>query len=210
MSSPPKEKEQQPPFPTEPFGLLLVEGGDEEKLCKAIAGPMGWRGLVCWKASGRADLPNLAKLASMDPSFSHARSVGVLLDMEDDLAGTQALIQKILAALNVSASFAQGAFAPGAPKVGVFVSPDDQQRGSIEGLCKQAVRNPALAACVDTLVACAGHPHRTEAREMKGWLDAYLAMQHKPVRLHQALEDSEVFDLNHAAFDPLRAFLQAL
>ncbi|MBN8472865.1 hypothetical protein JYJ95_40705 [Corallococcus exiguus] len=200
-----------PPFPTRPFGLLLVEGGDEQKLCETIAGPAVWSGLVCWKASGRADLPNLAKLATLDPGFGHARSVGVLLDMEDDLDGAHVLVERIRAALNVTAPFVHGTFAPGAaPKVGVFVSPDGQQTGSIDTLCKQAVRNPALASCVDTLVACAGQPHTTQARGMKGWLDAYLAMQREPLRLHQALERPEVFDLNHAAFDPLRAFLQAL
>ncbi|RYD52534.1 MAG: hypothetical protein EOP83_23130, partial [Verrucomicrobiaceae bacterium] len=157
MSRPPKSP---PPFPTKPFGLLLVEGGDEQKLCEAIAGPTVWSGLVCWKARGRADLPNLAKLATLDPSFGHARSVGILLDMEDDQAGTHALIERIRAALNVTGTFVHGTFVPGAaPKVGVFVSPDGQQTGSIDALCKQAVRNPALASCVDTLVTCAGKPH---------------------------------------------------
>lgn len=208
MSRPPKPP---PPFPTRPFGLLLVEGGDEQKLCEAIAGPAIWDGLVCWKASGRADLPSLAKLATLDPSFRHARSVGVLLDMEDDPVDTGNLIQRTLAALNVTTPFVHGVFTPGAaPKVGVFVSPDGGQTGSIDGLCKQAVRDPALASCVDALVTCAGQPHTTAARGMKGWLDAYLAMLPKPVRLHQALEDTQVFDLNHTVFDPLRAFLQAL
>jgi hypothetical protein len=208
MSRPPKPP---PPFPTKPFGLLLVEGGDEQKLCEAIAGPTVWSGLVCWKASGRTDLPSLAKLATLDPSFSHARSVGVLLDMEDDPEETQGILEKTLAALNVTSPVGHGAFVVGAaPRVGVFVSPDGQQRGSIEGLCMQAVRNPTLATCVDTLVTCAGRPHTTEARKLKGWLDAYLAMQPEPTRLHQALNDSKVFDLSHQAFDPLRTFLQTL
>ncbi|NRD47700.1 hypothetical protein D7Y27_32235 [Corallococcus sp. AB004] len=208
MSRPSKSP---PPFPTKPFGLLLVEGGDEQKLCEAVAGASVWSGLVCWKASGRADLPSLAKLATRDPSFGHARSVGVLLDMEDNPVEAQALVQRILDALNVTTPFVHGAFVPGAaPKVGAFVSPDGQRTGSIDALCKQAVRNPALASCVDTLVACAGQPHTTQARGMKGWLDAYLAMQPEPLRLHQALSGSEIFDLNHAAFTPLRAFLQAL
>lgn len=208
MSRPPKPP---PPFPTKPFGLLLVEGGDEQKLCEAVAGPTIWNGLICWKASGRADLPKLAKLATLDPSFAHARSVGVLLDMEDEPAETHDLAQRTLAELGVTTPFVHGAFIPGAaPRVGVFVSPDGTRTGSIDGLCKQAVRNPTLASCVDTLVTCAGQPHTTQARGMKGWLDAYLAMQPKPVRLHQALESAEVFDLAHPVFDPLRAFLQAL
>lgn len=57
-----------PPFPSTPFGLLLVEGGDERGLCEAVAGPETWRGLVCWYGSGRSDLPFLAALAVRDPS----------------------------------------------------------------------------------------------------------------------------------------------
>ncbi|WP_244221861.1 DUF3226 domain-containing protein [Corallococcus exercitus] len=188
-----------------------MEGGDEEKLCKAIAGLNVWGGLICWNARGRLNIPELAGLAARDPSFGYARSVGVLLDMEDDPVKALALIQEVLAALSVTTPFEHGVFVPGAaPKVGVFLSPDGQQTGSIDALCKQAVQNPALASCVDTLVVCAGQPHTTQARGMKGWLDAYLAMQPEPLRLHQALDGSKVFDLNHAAFDPLRAFLQAL
>ena len=41
-----------PPMPAQPFGLLLVEGGDEEAVCKAVVGP-AWAGLCCWNAQGR-------------------------------------------------------------------------------------------------------------------------------------------------------------
>jgi hypothetical protein len=200
-----------PPFPTRPFGLLLVEGGDELRVCEAVAGPATWAGLVCWRAQGRDDLPNLARLAALDPSFSHARSVGVLLDMEDDPARAQDLARQALAAVGGGHGAPVHASVVGASRrLGAFLAPDGQQLGSIETLCKQAVRNTTLARCVDALIACAATPHPTVALRDKGWLNAYLAMLPDPIRFHQALQDPQGIDPSHAAFDPLRAFLQSL
>jgi hypothetical protein len=72
-------KRNTPAFPGKPFGLLLVEGGDEEVLCKAIVEPAIWAELCCWKPEGgRDDLKRLARLAKLDPNFRHARSVGLV------------------------------------------------------------------------------------------------------------------------------------
>ncbi len=126
-----------PPMPAQPFGLLLVEGGDEEAVCKAVAGPATWAGLCAWNAQGRL--------------------------------------------------------------------------GAIETLCRRAVRNAALAACVDQLVTCAGTPHALQARADKGWLRAYLGMTADPnARFYHVFDASDGIDPAHPAFDPLRAFLRAL
>ncbi|WP_342377526.1 hypothetical protein NVS55_39495 [Myxococcus stipitatus] len=201
-----------PPFPTKPFGLLLVEGGDELRLSEAVAGSTIWSGLVAWKAQGREDLPNLARLATMDPSFGYARSVGVLFDMEDDTNKAQALAQQVLQILGgpPGAPAVHGAWVGQSRKLGVFIAPDGQQTGSIEKLCMQAVRSPQLAQCVNTFVACAGAPQTTQALRDKGWLSAYLSMLPSPLRFYQSLTEPQGIDPAHPAFDPLRAFLQSL
>ncbi|AGC49292.1 hypothetical protein MYSTI_08026 [Myxococcus stipitatus DSM 14675] len=201
-----------PQFPTKPFGLLLVEGGDELRLCEAVAGPTTWAGLVAWKAQGREDLPSLARLATMAPSFSHARSVGVLFDMEDDTSKAQSLAQQVLQILGAAPGTptVHGALAGQPRKLGVFIAPDGQQIGSIEKLCMQAVRSPQLAQCVNTFVACSGAPQPTQALRDKGWLSAYLSMLPSPLRFYQALTEPQGIDPAHPVFDPLRAFLQSL
>jgi hypothetical protein len=95
---------------------------------------------------------------------------------------------------------------------GVFVSPDGQSEGSIEVLCRSAVRDPKAAACVDALVACAAVPYSTRAREAKGWLQAYFAMSPEPHRFHDALNPQGAWSLDpdHPVFAPLRKFLQSL
>jgi hypothetical protein len=199
------------PFPAAPFGLLLVEGGDERAVCEQVAGPAAWTGLVCWYRSGRDDLPGLAQLAALDPNFARARSIGIVLDAEDDLAAARALTARTLAALGVAQTPPHAAISDGAPRIGVFFSPDGASTGSIETLCRRAVRSATLAACVDQLVTCAGAPHALQARADKGWLRSYLGMTADPsLRFHQAFAAPDGIDAGHAAFDGLRAFLRSL
>ena len=201
-----------PPFPTTSFGLLLVEGGDERGLCEAVAGPTVWQGLVCWSGSGGTDLPFLAALAARDPSITHARSVGVVLDMEDDPKEAYRIAQETLAAFGATTPPVHGNLAGQPRALGAFLAPDGKSPGSIEHLCRLAVRDPKLSACVDALVGCAQPQHSTAALGAKGWLNAYLAMSPDPrLRFHQAFTaESGGIDPAHSAFEPLRNFLQRL
>jgi len=193
-------------MPPRPFGFLLVEGGDEQGVCAAVAGPIVWGGLWCWNAQGRDKLVREAALAAKDPNFSFARSAGIVLDVEDDPAAAHALAAGALAALGGTGT---------ARALDAFLSPDGMSHGSIETLCRRAVRDAALAACVDALVGCAGHPHASQRNAQvaadKGWLKAYLSMLADPtLRFHQAFSTAGGIDPAHPTFDPLRAFLGKL
>jgi hypothetical protein len=190
---------------------LLVEGGDERAVCEAVAGRAAWSRLVCWNAQGRDRLVNVATLAALSPNFQYARSVGVVLDMEDDGAIAHDIARRALTALGGTSAPAHGLFQGASLQLGAFLSPDGLANGCIETLCRKSVTDPKLAACVDALVVCAGVPHSLQAHADKGWLRAYLGMCADPnLRFHQALVAESGINPTHAAFDPLRAFLQAL
>lgn len=200
-----------PPLPARPVALLLVEGGDERALCEAIVGPTRRSDFACWVASGRADLPNIAALARLDPSFPSVRSVGVILDVEEDLPAAMELAARTVAALGAAVTPPHGSISAGTPAVGIFLLPDGTSPGCTETVCRAAARDTKLAACVDAMVACAGAPQTTASRAAKGWLHAYLSMLPDPVlRFHQALSPSGPIDVSHAVFNPLRSFLLAL
>jgi hypothetical protein len=95
------------------------------------------------------------------------------------------------------------------------LTPDGASIGAIETLCRRAVRDQNLAACVDQLVACAGDPHAAHgnprAAEDKGWLRAYLGMTLDPdLRFYQAFAHPQGIDAMHPAFESLRTFILAL
>jgi hypothetical protein len=199
-------------MPATAVGLLLVEGGDELAVCRMVAG-QAWSGLCGWKADGR-DLPNLARLARNDPNFRFARSVGVVLDIENDRAAAQSLANETLAVLGATGPAVHGVLS-GSPPLGAFLTPDGANPGAIETLCRQAVRDSRLAACVNQLIDCAGAPHATHGNprvaEDKGWLRAYLGMILEPdLRFHQAFDHPQGIDAQHAAFASLQAFVLAL
>jgi hypothetical protein len=201
-----------PNMPATAFGFLLAEGGDEISVCRTLAGNAAAT-LCCWNVGGR-EFPKVAELAIRDPNYQHARSVGIILDVEHDLASAQKLASETLKVFGITDPVVHGKFTGGLPRFGVFLTPDGVQLGSIETLCRQAVQDRALAVCVDQLVTCAGTPHRNRmnarATEDKGWLRAYIAMLPEPdLRFHQSFIPNGI-DANHAAFDSLRAFVLAL
>jgi hypothetical protein len=204
-------KRPNPPLPSRPFGLLLVEGGDERALCEAVVDSATWSGLFCWTASGRADLRNLALLARLDPGFVHARSVGLVLDIEEDPRDAFRIAEETLAVFGHTAPVVHGVMTAQPLRLGAFLAPDGRTAGSIEFLCKQAVRDPKLASCVDGLVQCAQPKHSTAALAAKGWLNAYLAMLPEQPRIHKAFHPAKgALDPAHNVFAPLRDFLRSL
>ena len=137
----------------------------------------------------------------------------MLLDTENDLAGRQVHRREDARGVRSDGTRRpRTASSPPAPcRLGFFLVPDGASLGAVESLCRRAVRNVALGACVDQLVTCAGAPHALQARADKGWLRAYLGMTADPnLRFHQAFAAPDGIDAAHAAFDPLRVFLQTL
>jgi len=205
-------RRQNPPMPATEFGLLLVEGGDELAACRNLAGA-AWSGLCGWKADGR-DLPDLARLARNDANFRFVRAIGVVLDAENSIQEARELAAETLGVFGATGPVVHGALV-GSPRIGAFLTPDGARPGAIETLCRPAVRDARLAACVDQLIGCAGTPHAAhgnpQVAEDKGWLRAYLGMiLPSDLRFHQAFEHAQGIDSAHEAFTPLRRFVLSL
>jgi hypothetical protein len=190
-------------------GLLLVEGGDERAVCRALVDQATWAKVHCWQASGREDLPPLGALAARDPNFANAQSIGILLDAEDDFLAAQALAIQTVTALGGTASV-ERVFS-GTPRIGFFIAPELGVAGCIETLCKRAVRSAAISTCVDSLVACVAPAHVTVGQQDKAWLKAYSSMLDNPnLRFHQVFDDPQGIDPAHMVFDQLKKFLADL
>jgi hypothetical protein len=202
-----------PELPSRPHAVLIVEGGDEGTVCEAVAGAATWADIRCRNALGRTNLVKEARLIALDGNLAFARSIGVLLDVEDDPIEALDIAARTLAVFGAAGAPVHATLSAGPRSLGVFFAPDGASHGCIETLCRAAVRDQALAACVDALVTCAGRPHAAlknpRAKEDKAWTKAYLSMLPDPdLRFHQAF--SLGWDPAHAAFDPLRRFLRSL
>ena len=202
----------QPPFPSVPFALLLVEGGDEQRLCEALLGPTETHARpTCFRrANGRA-FEELAALVVKEPHWVHTTHVAIVLDAEEAPAASVDLAKRALRVLGSRAAAAPGQLDGGRPAAGFFVLPSEAAHGAHETLLRQVAADGARARCADAFEACTSVHHSTAANRDKSWVQSYLAASSDGgLRTHDALAQQGWFDLGHTLLDPLRTFLRVL
>lgn len=188
---------------------LVVEGGDEERLCGALLStqPIFYKTLEGHDETS-AELGALA--LKNDPGWAQIHHVGVVLDAEEDLAASAALAALIFARLNLPVPSKPGHVEEHAGRrLGYFLLPDNHATGSAETLLRRAAE-PPVSSCVDAFYQCTPPPGSTQAQRDKAWIGAYAAARTGVGRLDQLFGTKPAFDPSNQAFDPLRAFLIAI
>lgn len=184
---------------------FLVEGGDEERACVAILGGPG--GAFWMTLDGQSGVAVNVANATKDPGWSGIENIGVILDVEENLATARALAESVFIQLGRGTPSGPGVVeADSIGKIGYFLLPDNVANGALESLLKRSA-DPAVQACVDALFVCTPNVGANTAQRDKAWLSAYLAAKSGKGRLDQAWP---ALDAAHPSFDPLRSFLQAL
>jgi hypothetical protein len=189
--------------------LLLVEGEDEEyligKMCEQWFGERANHiKIECVKGNG--NFPSRFKALKVR-SLGGLKAVGVIADSEDDPAAT---------AQRWSVLFAEVEAAIQRPCAKLQL-PDDQTEGAFEALVLEALSGRPVAVCATTFRDCvAPHlDHRTAAQKDKiavqAWLSASLGNAYGNVfKAQKTQPDSPLLNYDHAAFAPIRQFVEGL
>ena len=153
--------------------------------------------------------------SKLDALLSHARSrglqlsaIGVMRDADNSPKGALQSVLNALRSVGLSAPISQGAFVPGDPSVGIFILPDGESQGSVEGLCWASVKDTPAAQCSTSYLKCLQDSEALKSRNpAKTLVHAYLAAQEDPyARVGEgALKGYWPFD--HPVFDPLKRFV---
>ena len=205
--------------------LLVGEGGDDAAFLSALAGHVGIPGADSLNLKGRDNLAvNLQALADRLESRARVRALAVVLDAEESAGNT-------LAKINGGMSRAFGAkenfFAKGGEvkrlehpgrtlMAGAFVLPGGgAQKGMLEDLFWEAVKNTPEAKCVCDFRDCLGEDPGAMKDPAKRRTQAFLsAMPEHCVNLGVMAEklDQSLTDKIFAAraFAELREFLRKL
>lgn len=188
--------------------VLLVEGDDEVRVVSAVDPHKPDR--VVRDARGQSNLRNEADALSRDPQFPALRSVGLLLDAEDDPATATALARQALRLLGcpVDTHHAQ-VHEDAGRRWGFFLFPDGASPGALESLLRRAIDPTAPSAvCATAWAACAAAPRPNVAQADKAWLRVAAAAWPK-VRegWPQLLGQPGGILLSHPTLTPLRDFL---
>lgn len=145
--------------------LLVVEGKDEENFFKAaLTNHLTIPDIQVLGIGGKTLLTGSLIALKNDPAFPAVQCLAVIRDA--DLSPINAIATAAPSAFtSVCASLtdpgvqlvcpgAHGQFAPGSPRVGVFIMPDGTSDGMLETLCMNAVSSRSEYACVTSFFTC--------------------------------------------------------
>lgn len=100
-------------------------------------------------------------------------------------------------------------FAEGTPKVGIFIV-GLEGRGAIEDLCLASVRDCPEFPCVEKYFACTGRDKPNSKLHAWAWLVSYPDFECCAISAAQGKTGTDYWNLEHAAFEPLKKFLKEM
>ena len=103
---------------------FFVEGGDEEKACVAVLG--GAAGAFWMTLDGQSGVAVNVANATKDPGWPGIQNVGVVLDVEENLADARVLAESVFVQLGRGTPSGPGVVETDAVgKIGYFLLPDN-------------------------------------------------------------------------------------
>lgn len=190
--------------------LLLVEGKDEVNLTNSMLCRWNIGGVQVVNVGGRYQFQD-----RLDALLSQARArrlqlsaLGVLRDADDSPQSALQSVTGALHSVSLPAPNSQGAFMRGAPSVGIFILPDGESRGSVEGLCWASVKDTPAAQCSTSYLKCLEDSEALKSRNTsKTLVHAYLAAQEDPYARVGEGALKGYWPIDHPVFDPLKRFV---
>jgi hypothetical protein len=192
--------------------LLLVEGSHEEKFFSRLTRNMGLLDTIQVRQVGGKNLfkPNVKNIRSYD-GFHQVESIGIIRDADDSFTDTFNSVQEALRGATLPTPLRSMEFVGNAPRVGVFIAPDNQKNGALENLCLATVEGDPVLDCVEDYFECLkriqkiDHPHPSKAR-----VQVYLAKE-PDGDIHMGIAaERDVWKWDSPALELIREFIRLL
>jgi len=201
----PKERAAQPPQSIKLSKLLLVEGETPAHLFEALATYLKLDDAIEIRSFGgnRQLRKFLAVLSSTQEFRTVVKSLGIARDAEDSPEGAKRAVEEAIIAAKLD----------DVVKVSTFILPDGTEPGMIETVCLRSVEEERHFGCIGSFVDCIGAqgvelPHGIV--RSKHLAQIYLATMSDPQLFPGLAAYKGTWPFDHAAFEPLRAFLIGL
>ena len=190
--------------------VLIVEGQDEVRLCKALTANDTRPPHI--REAGKHKLTSnlIAILKDIERAGPISR-LAIIRDADDDAQRAFKSVCSSITAAELQPPPQHGSYSSGETSVGVFIAPDGRSNGAIEALIRQSVAADAEAVCAADYLdcLCAGGVLHAKDHD-KSFVHAYLSSQTDPLlRVGEAAEKG-VWNFDQPAFAPLRRFLRSL
>lgn len=191
---------------------LLVEGNDERNFFVAMFRHLSLDGVQIQNFGGVDNLRDfLATFARLDDVFEDVESVGIVRDAEISAESAFQSVQGALRNADMVVPTAPGVKADGSPSVSVFILPDNESGGMLETLLCRTFENTPMNGCIDDFLDCVSDETSERLRRPeKSRAHAYIATTPEPQVSVGVAAQRGYWNLDHAAFDGVRRFLQSL
>ena len=196
----------------EKTGQLLVEGNDLRNFFEAFAKHLDLSNtLQIQNFGGVNDLRIFLKTFVKTPDFDTVRSIGIARDAEKDEKAALQSVQSSLDNAELPMPTKVGVQSADSPTVRVLILPGGGKPGMLETLLCRTFVNQEVNRCIDEFFACADTlPGISICRPDKARARAYLTTTQHPHHSIGVAAKAGVWDLDHEAFDDIRAFLASL
>ena len=199
------------PIVLEKEKLLLVEGTHEEKFFQRVFKKENINNVQILNIVGKTRFREQLEILPKMDGFFNIKSIGLVRDADENFEG--AFTSLVNALKNAGISHPQKAmeFTDSNPRVGIFITPDNQNSGSLEDLCLNSVQSDPVLSCANDYLEClkkiknAEHPHKAKAL-----VQVYLAKEDDGDIHMGSASERGVWDLENSSFLPIINFVKML
>lgn len=200
------------PVPITRPKLLVVEGWNERAFYYELARHLGMgETLQVQTFEGNPALGAfLRQLPKVSGFREMVQSLGVIRDAESDATAAWASVCRALGTAGLSVPAHPGEFTATRPRVGAYIQPGRGRAGALEDLLMEAVAGDQAFSCIEPFVKCAEGLSVAPKNSMKTRAQAFLASRKEAGLSIGKATQKGYWNLDHAAYDEVRAFLKAL
>jgi hypothetical protein len=191
--------------------VIIGEGRDEVNFFEALCDHLHLIDVQVEQYGGKGQLSRYLREFNVRPGHQNVVALGITRDADASVAPVFQGICGLLHLNGLPAPATAGQIAPGPPRVGVFIMPDNRREGMLEDLCLDAVLSDGAMPCVDDYFrSVSQNTSRQPSPMAKARVHAWLASQADPdLRLGEAAK-RDYWPWNTAAFQTLIQFLRGL
>lgn len=194
--------------------LLLVEGNDDQNFFQKLIEDIGLDGIQIISMKGKENfgIPNLKSVINT-PGFREVRSLGIVLDADENANSTFSSICTVLRECGLPVPAQPMKIISASLKVGVLVIPPGAAQGEIEDLCLAAIKEYNELECIENYFSCLKEklPLDKFPKELsKAKVQAFLASREESVPHLGVAAQKGFFPLNHNIFEDIKIFLRSL
>lgn len=195
--------------------LLIVEGADEVNFCKALLKRLGFdidkdKGIDIRAVDGKDNFKERFETIKDDPGFDDVKVIAFIRDAEDKKANSAlGSIKNILKEHKIDCPKKGGTFTENAtPCVGVFIMPDNDDKGMLEDLCWKSISDEQKD-CILKYFACSESiTSKASNKPSKARILAYIAALPDYAETTGVTALKSQWNFDHPCFAPIISFLR--